>query len=73
MKILIEMRGGLIDFIYSDEKDLDVVLLDWDEVKEAEAGEEQSSPVGEFPVNSLEDILPSTLKVIRKYRCREEP
>jgi len=72
MRILIESRGGLIDFIYSDEKDLEMVLLDWDEVEAAEAGEEQSSPVVEFPVNPLEDILPSTLGIIKKYRNREE-
>jgi hypothetical protein len=73
MKILIEMRGGLIDFIYSDEKDLEVTLLDWDEVKEAEAGEDMAHPAGDLPVNLMENILPSTLEIIKEYSHREEP
>jgi|GEM_PF-3516500 len=72
-KILIEMRGGLIDFVYSDDKDLAVVLLDWDEVKAAEAGEDIDQPVGYLPVRSVGDILPSTLKIIKKYSYWEKP
>lgn len=70
--ILIESRGGLIDFIYSDEKDLEVVVLDWDEVEVAEAGEEMASPPGRWPVNPMKVIPPSTLEILKKYRSWEE-
>jgi len=72
MKILIESRGGLIDFVYSDGNP-QVTLLDWDEVEAAEAGEDMASPTVDFPVNSLEDILPATMEVIKKYSHREKP
>ena len=71
MKILIEMRGGLIDLIYSDEAP-GIILLDWDEVSEAEAGIPMACPVSKFPVMSMEDIPTDTMEVIKKYTRREE-
>lgn len=69
MKILIEMRGGLIDFVYSDGNPK-VTLLDWDEIEAAKREEDMACPVGELPVNPMKDIPPATMEIIKKFSRR---
>ena len=66
--ILIESRGGLIDAVYSEKaKDLQVILLDWDELEGAEAGEKTAVLVAEIEVALPGKVPAETTRILKKY------
>jgi hypothetical protein len=68
--ILIETRGGLIDAVYADHKGLSVLILNWDEVEGAEAGE-YAVPVSQIEVDALDAVPADTSEILKKYRKEE--
>jgi hypothetical protein len=69
--ILIEASGGLVDAVYSDSKDTEVLLVDWDEVEAAQDKEDGAIPVAKLPLTPMRDIPSSTLKVLLEYARKE--
>lgn len=60
MRIVIEVEGGCVQAVYApmvEAESLDVILVDWDNIK---AGEEP----GRVVVNTLESAPASTLDII---------
>jgi hypothetical protein len=65
--ILIEASGGLVDAVYSDSKDTEVLLVDWDEVEAAQDKEDGAIPVAKLPLTPMRDIPSSTLKILLEH------
>lgn len=55
--LIIEVRGGVVAEVYSDEKDLNVILIDWDNVDE---GDEP----GQIPLQQLSHLHHETRKLL---------
>ena len=59
-KTVIEIRGGVLEAVYSDIVDIDIILVDWDNIKEREAG------VEDVPVTRLKDMPEDTRRILEK-------
>jgi len=70
--IIIETRGGLIDAVYSDQKDLKARILDWDEVEGAKAGEAGAVPVTRISVTRTRKMPAAMAEILKEYG-REGP
>lgn len=63
MKVVIEISGGDLVACYSDEDEIEVVLVDWDNIKNGDTA-------GIIPVDMISQIHPDTARVIETgYTC----
>ena len=58
--LIIEVRGGIVQEVYTDATDLRVILVDWD------AGESpgDQSAGGDFSTSTLADVPAETLSAV---------
>lgn len=57
-KIVIEVRGGVLTTVYSENDDLDITVVDWDNI---EGGDK---PIHSFPYSSFAEISSEISQII---------
>jgi hypothetical protein len=67
--IIIEVRGGVVQEVYTDAKDLSVVLVDWD------AGDDEEHPVsgGDFLPQPIASLPAETMSAILTLTSQPSP
>ena len=66
--LVIEVRGGVVQEIYTDAEDLRVVLVDWDDVDYS--GEAAG---GDFPVQPIRSMPEETMRALLSLTAPKEP
>ncbi len=62
--LIIEVRGGVVQEVYTDAENLRIVLVDWDDGEvpgePCECGDFATRPIGELPEETMRAVLALT-------------